>query len=468
MARCRCPHGEIVTLARELVRALRAAAKAPLPEDAALAARLHLLDAIGVGLASAGSPIGAAYRAFAAEVAKGGPATVFGQATGASAADAALINGGLIHSLEFDDTHTGSIAHGSAVLAAAALAVAEAQNASGAALLGAYARGWEVIIRFGLAAPNGFHAKGFMSTSVTGTLASALLAAELMGLDEERAVAALGIALSQASGVMEFLTNGSSVKSLHPGWAAHGGVVAAMLARSGMTGPETSLDGRHGLFRQFTGDEAAAGRFRGLIADLGREWHLPKAAYKFYPCCHYLHPFIEAAGKLAERGVGAGDVERILCRVPQGEAAVICEPWERKQAPDTGHAARWSLPIAVAAQLVEGKVDLATFETPASEAVRSLARRVQWEPLPGARFPERFEAEVVCEAKGTTSETVRIDDVFGNHTRPPGADAVLAKFRANAARSLKADAIGALERAAQELAAGRDLKALSAALRQTN
>jgi 2-methylcitrate dehydratase PrpD len=456
-----------MSLARELVRAARVASSTPLPEDVATAARLHLLDAIGVGLAAAGSPIGAAYRGFAAEVVKGGPATVFGQSTGAGAADAALINGGLIHSLEFDDTHTASIAHGSAVLAAGALAVAEAQNASGTALLGAYARGWEVLIRFGLAAPNGFHAKGFMSTSVTGALAVALLAAELMQLDEDRTAAAIGIALSQASGVMEFLTNGSSVKSLHPGWAAHGGVVAAMLARSGMTGPETSLDGRHGLFRQFTGDEAAAGRFRALIGGIGRDWHLPKAAYKFYPCCHYLHPFIEAAGKLAERGVRAGDVEHILCRVPQGEAAVICEPWERKQAPDNGHAARWSLPIAVAAQLVEGQVDLATFEAPAGAAVRELAQRIAWEPLPQARFPERFEAEVVCKTKAET-QTIRIDDVFGNHTRPPGADAVLTKFRANGARSLKADSVRALERATQELSVARDLKAVSTALRQTN
>jgi 2-methylcitrate dehydratase PrpD len=460
-------NGEAVTLARELVRAARAAASTPLPEDVATAAWLHFLDAIGVGLAAAGSPIGAAYRAYAAEVAKGGPATVFGQATGASASDAAMINGGLIHSLEFDDTHTGSIAHGSAVLAAGALAVAEAQNASGAALLGAYARGWEVLIRFGLAAPNGFHAKGFMSTSVTGTLVTALLAAELMRLDEDRTVAAIGIALSQASGVMEFLTNGSSVKSLHPGWAAHGGVVAAMLARSGMTGPETSLDGRHGLFRQFTGDEAAAGRFRSLIGNLGREWHLPKAAYKFYPCCHYLHPFIEAAGKLAERGVRAADVERILCRVPQGEAAVICEPWQTKQAPETGHAARWSLPITVAARLVEGKVDLTTFDAPASAAVRKLAEHIEWEPLSQARFPERFEAEVVCTTK-TETQSIRIDDVFGNHTRPPSADAVLAKFRANAARSLKADAVAALERAIQQLATGRDLGTMSQAIRQIN
>ncbi len=117
---------------------------------------------------------------------------------------------------------------------------------------------------------------------------------------------------------------------------------------------------------------------------------------------------------------------------------------------------------------MEGKVDLATFEAPASPAVRELARRIEWEPLPGARFPERFEAEVVCKTKRGETETVRIDDVFGNHTRPPGAEAVLAKFRANAARSLKEDAVGALERATQQLGGARDLKALSTALSDTS
>lgn len=455
-----------MTLARELVRAARTARAQPLPQSVALAARLHLLDACGVGLAAAGSPVGAAYRGLALDLAKGGAATVFGQASGATAADAALINGGLIHSLEFDDTHTGSIAHGSAVIAAAALAVGEVQGARGAALLAAYARGWEVLIRFGLATPTGFHARGFQSTSVAGTLAAALVAAELFGLTEDQSVAAVGISLSQASGVMEFLTNGSSVKSLHPGWAAHGGVIAAQLARAGMTGPETSLEGRHGLFRQFAGDDAAPERFRGLIGDIGEEWHLPNAAYKFYPCCHYLHPFIEATAKLAERGVRAGDVDRILCRVPAGEAAVICDPWEGKQAPETGHAARWSLPIVVASRLLDGKVDLATFESPAGGAVRELAGRMRWEPLPDARFPARFEAEIVCETRTGRSETVRIDDVYGNHTRPPGVEPIMAKFRANAARSLQAQAVASVERALEGLGAAPDLGALSRALRQ--
>ena len=455
-----------MTLARELVRALIATRDAPLPASTALAAQLHLLDAIGVGLAAAGSPVGAAYRGLAGQITQGGPSTVFGQATGASAADAALINGGLIHSLEFDDTHTGSIAHGSAVIAAAALAVAEARGASGAALLGAFARGWEVLIRFGLAAPTGFPSRGFQNTSVAGPLAAALVTAELCGLSEDQSVAALGIALSQASGVFEFLTNGSSVKSLHPGWAAHGGVIAALLARSGMTGPETSLEGKHGLFRQFAGDEGAAERFRATIGDIGQRWRLEDAAYKFHPCCHYLHPFIEAAGMLAGRGVRAAEVSSLLCRVPAGEAAIICEPWARKQAPDTGHAARWSLPIVVAARIVEGKVDLATFESRASAAVRDLAARVRWEPLPDARFPERFEAEIVCDTRAGASHTIRIDDVYGNRTRPPGADPIMKKFRANAVRSLSPAAGEAVIETAAGLMTAPDIGAFSRAVRQ--
>ena len=427
---------------------------------------MHFIDALGVGLAAAGSAVGRPYRDAARQFTSGGRATVFGQADGAAAADAALINGGLMHSLEFDDTHTGSIIHGSSVVAAAALAAAEANRSSGAALLGAYARGWEALARLGLAAPGRFHAQGFQASSVAGTFAAALVAAELAGLTEDQTVAALGIALSQSSGVMEFLSNGSSVKSLHPGWAAHGGVLAALFARTGMTGPETSLEGRWGLFRQFASDDNAADRLQALLGDLGSKWHLQDAAFKFYPCCHYLHPFIEAAGLLATRGVRAADVRAIVCEVPAGAAPVICEPWGRALEPVDGHAARWSLPITVAARLVDGKVDLATFETVASPEVRALAKRVRWIPLENARFPERFEAVITCELSSGTSERVRIDDVDGNHTRAPGAERVMAKFRSNAARTLAPTAIDELVLRCENLVAAPDLQSLSGALRQ--
>lgn len=455
-----------MTLARQLVRSIRSLAIEPLPEMVAHAARLHFLDAIGVGLAAMGSPTGDPYRRFAERLPEGA-VSILGMTRGAPAADAALVNGGLIHSLEYDDTHTASIIHGSAVLAATGLAAAEAAGSTGASLLGAYARGWEVLIRIGLAAPGAFQARGFQLTSVGGTLVAALVAADLLGLDEDRTVAALGIALSQASGVFEFLTNGGSVKSMHPGWAAHAGIIAAQLADGGLTGPQTALEGRFGLFRAFTVVESGqpAETFRELVGDLGRVWHLPDAAFKFVPCCHYLHPFVEAAGQLAERGVQAHSVRRILCRIAPGAAPIVCEPWTEKIAPESGHACRWSLPVIVAARLVEGQINLATFESPPPPAVLHLAARMSWEPLKKARFPAAFEAELVCETSDGTVHYARVDDACGNRSRPAGEDAVRAKFRANAARMLAEAATATLEAAVDDLGAASDCRILSVALR---
>lgn len=455
-----------MSLARTIVQTLHANAAQPLPDPVAQAAALHFVDALGVGLAAAGSPVGAPYREVGRQLAQGGAATVFGLGVGAAPADAALVNGGLMHSLEFDDTHTGSIMHGSSVIAAAALACAEAHGSTGTALLGAYTRGWEVLARFGLAAPGRFHARGFQATSVAGAIATALVAAELARLSEDQTVAAVGIALSQAGGVMEFLSNGSSVKSLHPGWAAHGGVLAATFARAGMTGPETAIEGQFGLFAQFSDDPQAVERFRAMLGDVGTRWHMPDAGFKFFPCCHYLHPFLEAAGILAERGVRAEQIRSIVCEVPAGAAPIICEPWQRALDPANGHAARWSLPITVATRLIEGKVDLATFETPASAAVRALAKKTRWLPLEGAQFPQRFEAVVTCELESGQRESVRVDDVDGNHTRRPSVARVMTKFRSNAGRLFGPDALDRLERACASLASAADLVALTGAMRQ--
>lgn len=451
-------------LARALVQQMRGVAAQPLPAAVAAAAQLHLLDAIGVGLAASASPVGASYRGFATDLGAG-PASVFGRAEGATAADAALVNGGLIHSLEYDDTHTGSIVHGSAVLAAASLAAAESGKASGAALLRAYAIGWEVLVRFGLAAPGGFQARGFQVTSVGGCLVAALIAATLGGLDEDTTVAALGIALSQASGVFEFLSNGSSVKSLHPGWAAHAGLIAARLAACGMTGPETSLDGRFGLFATFAGDATAPDRLRGMLGEIGTRWSVTEAAFKFQPCCHYIHPFVEAGGLLLAHGLRPEDVATLVCRVPAGAAPIICEPWERKLDPPTPHAARWSLPAVVAARLVDGPIGLATFEQPLSAAARALARNMRWEVMAEADFPRVFEAELVCTLRGGRVDTVRVADVYGNAGRPAPADDVRAKFRSNAARALPAAAVAAIEKTVDGLDGAASVVALSGALR---
>jgi len=433
-----------VTLSRQLARRFRALSYADIPADVLRSGRLHLLDAIGVGLASAGTGVGRPYLDAASVLGGAGRASILGSSLRRDAATAALLNGGLMHGLEFDDTHTGSIVHGSAVLAPAALAAAEESEAAGQELLRVYILGWEVLVRMGLAAPGAFQARGFQVTSVAGTLVAALEAAELMRLDENHAVAALGIALSQASGVFEFLSNGSSVKSMHPGWAAHAGLLAARLAAAGLTGPETALEGRMGLFQQFAHAGAVAvERFAASLATLGQEWHIRQAAYKFLPCCHYLHPYVEALEQLGP--VVAADVRAVNCLVAPGAADIICEPWPRKQAPATGHEARWSLPIVVAARLIDGVVNHATFAAPPSSPIRELATRISWSPLAAHQFPQRFEAELTVHFRSGRQERCRIDDVFGSAGRPAGTAEVKAKFRTNAALCLDAAAVAGLE-----------------------
>jgi len=453
-----------MSLSRAIVDCLRGLADSDLPDDVRDVAKLHILDVLGVGLAAAASSVGRPYGVYAGRLAGQGPSTILARSGGFSAADAALVNGGLIHSLEFDDTHTGSIVHGSSVLAATAIAAGEASRASGNAVLGTYLRWYEIFIRIGLAAAGAFQSRGFQLTSVGGTLCAAGIAAELAGCDAETTVMALGIGLSQASGVFEFLSNGSTVKSLHPGWAAHSGITAAMLAQAGLTGPETAIEGRFGLFAVFAGDRSAADRLRESLTSIGRDWHIRDVAFKFHPCCHYLHPFIEAAGTLADHGVRAGTIEAIECRVPEGAAGIICEPWTGKQAA-SGHAMRWSLPAVVAARLADGSVGPATFEQSLSEEARALAVRTSWTPLPEADFPSRFEAEIHCRLQNGETRSVRIEDAYGNRSRPANAAAVEEKFRGNLAAARCEGAVATIMEAVNGLDSAPSLDDLGAALR---
>ncbi len=248
-------------------------------------------------------------------------------------------------------------------------------------------------------------------------------------------MAALGIAGSQASGLMAFLADGSTVKALHPGWAAHTGLTAAELARAGMTGPESILEGRFGFLAAFARDPEAPDRLEGLLDDLGEVWHLPEAAFKLYPCCHYIHPFLQAAEALAE-GVSRDDIAAITCHVPPPMAPLICEPWERRQNPASGYDAKWGLAYCLAALLATGRVAIDTFAAPPDADVVALARRIAWRPMETHAFPTRFEALVEMRLADGSERSRRVASVRGAPDLPIGRAEVEAKFLDNAGRAL--------------------------------
>lgn len=414
------------TIARRLAEA--ALAIDTVPEQVLAAARLHLLDALGVGLAArAEGPLGT----LPTVVRTAGPSTVLGSADPASPATAALVNGGLIHSLEYDDTHVSSVMHGSSVLAPAALAAAEAAGADGRDLLRAFAVGWEVLIRIGLASPGGLQAHGFQTTSTGGPFASALVSAMLHGDSVDIALHALGIAGSQAAGNFAFIAGGDTVKAVQPGWAAHSGLIAAELARAGVTGPERVFEGERGFYRLYAGDGDAADVLAEEVRGLGYRWYLPEAAFKLYPCCHFIHPFLECLEQVFAAGVDAAEVRGVHCAVPTGQAGVIAEPWHNRQRPERAQQARWSLPYVLAVRIVRGEVTLADFVGNPDPAVVAVAERMTWKPWRESGYPTVFPARIHVITTSGKEHQSEVSDVLGGAARPLGREVVIEKFRRN-------------------------------------
>jgi 2-methylcitrate dehydratase PrpD len=425
--------------ARRLARFADSLRLEDIPAPVVRAAKLHFLDAIGVGLAASTVPLSAGWADSARKIGGGGgEATVFGHWESLSATMAALVNGTLVHSLEYDDTHIGSVVHGGAVAAPTALAAGEECGADGARLLAGFIAAWECMIRLGLAAPGAYQANGFQISAAGGAIGAAVAAAAIRGVTEDQAVSALGIAGSQASGLLEFLSDGATVKALHPGWAAHTGIAAVALAEGGMTGPETILEGRFGFLASFVRDPGAAERLTAHLDTLGQVWHLPDAAFKLFPCCHYIHPFLEAMQTLMDGGLSLPKIETITCYVPPPEAPLICEPWQRRQSPASGYDGKWGLAYCLAALLVDGRVDVATFATPPDAAIVEAARRISWQPMANHGFPDRFEAVIEVRLSNGENLGQRIESVRGGPERPISEAEVLEKFRTNAGRVMSA------------------------------
>src|ERR1700758_4356397 len=220
-----------------------------------------------------------------------GEATVFGDSKTWTPAVAALLNGALGHSLDFDDTHADSSLHPSAPVVPAAFAVGEMVGASGRDVLTAIVAGYEVCCRLGNALdPPSHYARGFHPTATAGTYGAAAAAGKLFGLSEAQLISAFGVSGSQAAGSLQFLVNGAWNKRYQVGAAAMNGVIAATLARNDFVGSSESIEGKHGLLVGYT-DNAHPEK---SVAGLGSTYETMKIGVKPYPSCRYTHAAIDA------------------------------------------------------------------------------------------------------------------------------------------------------------------------------
>jgi 2-methylcitrate dehydratase PrpD len=389
--------------------------------------RIAILDSLGAGVYGHRTPWAQKLLAWARHGAQGGDARVWGEARPTlRAAEAALVNGTAVHAFELDDYCNAKV-HPGAVVIPAAMAMAEQLDSSGADLLTAIAAGYEVMLRSSLALnPSAARLRGWHLTGVCGTFGAAAATASLLKLNAEQTAWALGLAGTQSAGLWAFNADGTMSKRLHPGKAAHSGVLAAELAQLGFTGPTQiyeTADG--GVLKAFSDASDAA----LLTKDLGAVYHLEQMSIKPYSCCGSAHSYIDAALELRRklgtpwnpnRGVrvGTSKVVDVQCGFPYNPGSAL--------------NAQMSLRYTVAAALLDGQVLPAQFSDAkmSDPSLVGLARRLELVPDPelDKLYPKFFAGWVAAEDKGEWVKLL-IMNPTGSVDHPIDAAGVTEKFR---------------------------------------
>lgn len=330
-------------------------------------------------------------------------------------ADAALINGVSAHVLDYDDVTLDG--HPSAVLIPTIMAQAEVLHSSGADMITAYAAGYEVWAELLIREPVPLHQKGWHPTALRGTIASAAAASKLLRLTEHQTATAMAIAASMASGLVANF--GSLTKCFQVGKAAQSGIIAARLARAGLTASVDALEHPSGFLAASSPNGEAD--FGLLFDPSNKEWYLVRQGLniKRYPVCYGAHRAIDATIDLVkDQRIGAQDIKNVEVSTGQTQMLML-----RNERPKTAFEAKFSMPFAIASAIVEQKVGLQqlTDEFVMRDDIQSLFPKVSYalttETLDGSAFA--IEESVRIETNGGhTFESPKIKYAKGSHQRP--------------------------------------------------
>ena len=373
-----------------------------LPPEVVKRTRLLALDLAGIAVharrdAESTPALLAAARALGFA---GGEGHVFGDDVGYSPAGAALINATLGHSLDFDDTHARAIVHAGAPVIPAVLAAAEMVEASGAEVIAAIVAGYEVALRLALALPAGAHyERGFHPSATCGAFGAAAGAGRVFALNEAGISSALGIALSQSAGSLQFLANGAWTKRFQVGWAGMAGLVAATLAREGFKGAADPIEGRHGFLRAYAPDPVP----ERVTQDLGHIYELMSVGVKPYPSCRWGHACIDAALELREElQLKAEEIEGATLGISRAGLLLIGEPVAHKGDPRNIVDAQFSGPFVIAVALATGKMDWESYKLLQDPLIRRLMSTIVCENDPEieAEFPSNMSGKLTLRARG--------------------------------------------------------------------
>jgi 2-methylcitrate dehydratase PrpD len=322
-----------------------------LPENVQRHAKLCIMDWLGASLAGSIEPPAKMISAIMRELGGKRESTIIGAHTKTACMNAALANGIIGHTVELDDVHELSIIHPAAPVIPAALAIGERCDSSGQDFIAAVVLGYEAGIRIGMAM-NPSHYQYWHTTGTCGTFGAAVTAGKLLDLDEEEMIQALGIAGTQAAGLVE--TFGTMSKPLNPGKAAQSGVLAALLAQKGFTSSKQMLDSKIG-YCYAASSEPKLGE---ITKQLGKRFAILRTCFKCHASCGHTHGAIDAAETIVSKlHITPDMVEEVVVETYPIAMSIV----GNKPRPVTSSDAKFSLHYCLAAALVFGKVGLEEF-----------------------------------------------------------------------------------------------------------
>jgi aconitate decarboxylase len=416
-----------------------------IPSEVIAHIKLSLVDSFGCALFGSTLPWGKIITSFTKELGSGQGALIWGEGTEVPSTSAPLANGTLVHSFEMDDLHRVGVIHpGSEAIPAADALVRRVGSVDGKRFLTAVVAGYEVGCRVGMTGGAAQLRRGFHPSATSGTFAAGAAAAKLLRLNPLKTVHALGIAGTQAAGLMA-AQHGSMVKRMHAGRSAQSGVYGALLAAKGFTGIENILEAPYGGFCATFIDKP---NLSHLTDKLGDRFEALNAGFKPYPCCGSNHTSIDAL-KAILRGhpeVNAKNVAKIRIRATRATKLHVGWPYQ----PNSMTTAQMNLPFCVAALLHDRDffVDQVTEKSIRRPDILATTKKIevvedsQFDAL-GDEGRHGVALEVQLAGGKAYSETVL--HAKGSDQHPLSQEEVLKKFRLLASRVLSDSRVARLE-----------------------
>jgi len=385
-----------------------------LPPEVVAQAKRCLLEFLGVVLAGSTTGTAIKLRTFLSKFKDKANSTAIGYGRKTDLFRAALVNGITSHVLELDDGHRRSTVHPASAVISALLPLIEQEKVDGRRAIVSIVAGYETAIRIGKAIQPSHRSCGFHATATCGTFGAAMAASKALNISKQKMSCALGIAGTSASGLQQYLEDGSEIKQYHPGKASLCGLLAVYLAQSGLTAPNNILEGKLAFFqsasKQYDVSEITDG--------LGNKYSILEVYFKPYAACRHCHAPIEAILNIcSQKNVSVDDVEKVIVLTYRSAVDGHINPH-----PQSEVGAKMSVPfsVAVAMKTRLASVKEFTSEYYTSSEILNLAKRVEVKEEPGLSqlYPDRRPAIVEIITKGGDTFHERVDYPKGEPENP--------------------------------------------------